>query len=202
MTSCAITKLAKALRTDSYQGIQVPPIIDRELWEAAQRKLDNGKARSLRNATVAKDYLLARLIKCDCKSAVHVTWSEGRVGERRLYYRCPGRLASYGHRCTKPWQRADLTDALVWGRLSQTVLDPRWIEEFMRGQNENAGTQQVEVEIQKVLPIGVSSSNCDFLQYTIPISVNASRRCVIRDFGRSFVFDPRSHISKRQRCEP
>jgi hypothetical protein len=142
-------KMRNNYDSSTYQPVSVPPIVDRELWEAARRKLDSGKARSLRNATVAKDCLLARLMICDCSAAVHVTWSEGKVGERRLYYRCLGRLASNGRRCSKPWQRANLTDALVWDRLCATVLDPIWIEEFMRSQNENAGARQSEVDAQR-----------------------------------------------------
>jgi DNA invertase Pin-like site-specific DNA recombinase len=73
--------------------IDVPHIVDRTLWDAAQRKLELGKERSRRNGKLSEtEFMLARRLTCSCGKAIHVSWSSDvknrRQPKKYYYYEC------------------------------------------------------------------------------------------------------------------
>jgi site-specific DNA recombinase len=105
---------------EEWVPITVPAIVERDLWEAAQTKLD-----ALRRKYVTKpkhNYLMSRRIKCTCGKFVSAR-PHGVGGKTYLYYDCNAASKNTrGYRCTLPSFRADQVDAVVWN----------WVRELLR----------------------------------------------------------------------
>jgi site-specific DNA recombinase len=107
--------------------VEVPALVDRETWQAAQGRLGQNKAEARRNRRY--NYLLSRRVTCGAcglKMAGNVSWYWYK-GERRTYsfYRCPTeRGAGYERNCDTPAFRADQVDAAVWDWVRSFLSDP------------------------------------------------------------------------------
>jgi site-specific DNA recombinase len=112
--------------------IEVPPIVEAATWEAAQRRLELGKALSPGHQT--HDYLLGRHIRCACGYKAHgrVSSKNGRHKEQRLWYVCNGRVGRLtANRCplNTPWYRAEVVDMAVWDALRTVIANPSILED-------------------------------------------------------------------------
>lgn len=91
--------------------VSVPPIIDRELWDAAQERREYNKRMSKRNCK--HEYLLRGLGKCgECGYAL-----AGDKIQTRSYYRCvqrATRFAGLEYICRAKKIRADVLEGKVW----------------------------------------------------------------------------------------
>ncbi len=109
---------------DHLIAVNVPSIIDRELWEFAQKRRDYNKATSTRNRK--KEYLLAN--RCTCPYCGYkMTGSKNKdwVG----YYSCPaasGKEKGRTRSCDNLHYRADVADEAVW----------QWIEEILQDEEK------------------------------------------------------------------
>lgn len=116
---------------DQFQ-VEVPPIVPRATWDAAQQRLALGKALSPGHQT--HEYLFGRHIRCACGYKAHgrVSSKSGRHKEQRLWYVCNGRVGRLtAERCSisMPWYRAETVDALVWQQLCAVIGDEKVIEQ-------------------------------------------------------------------------
>jgi site-specific DNA recombinase len=105
---------------EQWLSVSVPPIISREMWEAAQARLAENRASMRRNAT--HEYLLARHVVCKCCKR---KMSGAARGGKYLYYRCLAAYPSqnYERTCSlRTGFRADHVDATVW----------QWIHAFLK----------------------------------------------------------------------
>jgi hypothetical protein len=108
---------------DNVPAVEVPAIVDRELWEATQLRLAENKQTASRNRKY--DYLLSRRVSCGgCGCRMHGA-SRKSPTSRRLYYVCP----ATNHRdmardCNAPSFRADQVDAAVWEWVKSFLTDP------------------------------------------------------------------------------
>ena len=125
---------------DTWVSVQVPAIIARELWEAAQERMKHNTKFSGRNCK--HNYLLRRRAICgDCgaKMCVH-GMKKTSAGYHYRYYSCqvPTMRHNYARQCKqKAHIRADHVDAAVWGWVRQLLLHPKaTIEGMQRKQAE------------------------------------------------------------------
>jgi site-specific DNA recombinase len=118
---------------------QVPPLITREVWEAARVRVDGHRKH---HGPAKRQYLLAGKIRCgaptDEGGECGYSWSgcarratrprrDGSEAPERRYYAC---LAHHSpsscgalHRCSMPQIRAERLEEQVWSVLMQHLLD-------------------------------------------------------------------------------
>jgi len=119
--STSVTKRPES----EWVGVPVPAIIDKVIWDAAQRRLDEGRAMSKRNGK--HEYLLGRRIRCQCGYAMF-----GSSDRWKRWYRCTGRDSHAVRRCDQKEVKADLIECVVW----------EWIERQLRPEVLREGVEQ------------------------------------------------------------
>jgi site-specific DNA recombinase len=123
---------------DEPIAVNIPPIIDRETWETAQRRRDHNKRMSKRNRK--HDYLLGGFIRCGCGSAM--------TGERGgksnwFYYRCSHARRRFSNlekiHCRERMARQDIIEQLVWNHIQQIITGNLDFEQAL----QNAQAQEL-----------------------------------------------------------
>jgi site-specific DNA recombinase len=104
----------------------VPVIIDKRLFEKAQRQLRTNYEMCVRNKK--NEYLLAKMIYCVCGRR---RAGEGPQHGKHLYYRCTDRTYSYPlpKRCLEKGINARIADKLVWQRVGGLMTQPKLLKE-------------------------------------------------------------------------
>lgn len=115
--------------------VEVPPIIDRELWGQAQEKLEENKAYARRNRKPGR-YLLSNRVTCgECHYKMFGVTKQVRE-TTYSYYVCRNRHMTKReklHECTLPSFDSHLVDSKVWDRLETVSKDRKQLEEGLRG---------------------------------------------------------------------
>ncbi len=115
-------------------AVNVPAIVDRAIWEAAQEQRAYNKKMSKRNTK--EQYLLRGMAECDCGRAI--------VAHKRpwgaSYYRC-GSHYSYmpgleERTCGEKSVRKEILEEKVWGDVLQLMNDPCEFESRLRRAQE------------------------------------------------------------------
>ncbi len=118
-------------------AVQVPAIIDRATWEAAQKLRTYNKKMAKRNAK--HDYLLRGRIRCGCGSMMTGKASGHRDSRR---YICNARCYLKAD-CHEPSVSANVMEAQVWEELKNLFQD------LKRLKRELAIAQQNEIDAQE-----------------------------------------------------
>jgi len=139
------------LKNETYSGhwtfadtgleVRVPPIIDHDLWEAAQARLASNRVDAPRN--VKHEYLLRRRVTCGrCGLKMRGVYKPPAATKRPyFYYRCPANARTVrAHDCDMPIFRTDAVDPVVWGWVRSFLADPSTVAvglEAKRVEREN-----------------------------------------------------------------
>ncbi len=112
---------------EDWIGIPVPAIVSQEMYDAAQRRLDENKQMARRN-NHRHDYLLRGLVSCgQCR----LSCTGRMVRPGYSYYVCRGRTdtlrAAQGERCTARYAPSAALDSLVWEDLCKIMSSPELI---------------------------------------------------------------------------
>ena len=123
---------------EEWVGIPVEAIVDRPTWDAAQRRLNEGRQQSRRNTIY--EYLLGRRITCVCGYKVHATPVKGGKDNkiRYFYYRCNGRDRKSIRSCALPMFSVASVDRAVWAWLEELLLDPAALTAGLRASQARA----------------------------------------------------------------
>jgi site-specific DNA recombinase len=116
--------------TEEKTTVEVPPIVDRATWQAAQEQREHNRRMSKRNTK--HNYLLRGMVHC-CGFTMH--------GDMP-YYRCGARHAKHFESsagCAKRI-RCDLLDPIVWGYVLDITTDPEIFRQLL------IEAQQVELD--------------------------------------------------------
>jgi site-specific DNA recombinase len=119
---------ARSNPTENWLTVDVPALVDRNVWEAAQERLEINRRNG--NRPKKNFYLLGNgRLRCGvCQSAMHGT--AGGRGSEFLYYRCGAKKPlDYARKCDSKMVRAELVDAAVWGWVEGILSDPASFEE-------------------------------------------------------------------------
>jgi site-specific DNA recombinase len=120
------------LKTTAYAGsmknygstVDVPAIVDPEVFALAQERLAIGREQSFRNQT--HQYLMSRRLKC--KFCDYTIQTHPHSKDRSItgyYYRCPSwRIQKAKPKCALPGFRVDAVDAAVWDWVRNLILHP------------------------------------------------------------------------------
>jgi site-specific DNA recombinase len=115
-------------------AVEVPAIVDRETWEAAQRRRAKNTAMSKRNTKY--QYLLSRRALCGtCGAKMHATGRQNVTQGPTLYYHCPvpSTPMQYAKECDQStYFRADQVEPAVWEWVKQLIGDPDTVAEGLR----------------------------------------------------------------------
>ena len=120
---------------DTWIEVPVPPIIDDDTWDRAQKLKKRRLKRSKRNTKLF--YLLQHMVRCaECGLMFHAkanrrtsTTQKGKVYRYEYpnpnrYYMCGG-MQNHRLRCReRPYIRADQLEARVWGEVKSVLQDP------------------------------------------------------------------------------
>jgi len=119
-------KYGKKVRTiierprEEWIAIPVEPIIDRELWERANKQLQiNGRL----SHRVKRFYLLRGMLKC-AKCGNNFGATTGSAGR---HYKCYGTTSDGKKVCNAGMLNADKTEAVIWDAVKEALKDPERI---------------------------------------------------------------------------
>ena len=160
----AQSTVAGMLRNEVYAGswhwgkdpetrltVQVPAIVSRETWEAAQaqRKKNTQSARR----SLKHEYLMRRRLHCG-KCGLKVYGRSSGNG-RRLYYSCTAssRSGDIVKECDAPFFRTDHVDAAVWKWVKKLLTDPEVLERGLRQFQDQRDTENQPL-LQRLTTIG------------------------------------------------
>jgi len=129
-------------REELYEGMH-PALIERPLFDSAQRLLtERGEAPRLRRGN-GSDYLLSGLIRCkQCRSA-YIGMSANGNGGRYEYYACQGRSRQGRDFCDNDHLPRRALEAAVTGQLLQLLAQTDLFEEAWT----TAQDERVEAEV-------------------------------------------------------
>jgi len=120
--------------TEDWIAVSVPPLVSRELWEAAQVQIATNRERLRRRPKYP--YLLSGILRCgSCGRAFTGTTSVPSRGRKAYhYYRCADRSRTWKHeRCLETKIHSEEADALVWDKIAEALRNPQLlVREYSR----------------------------------------------------------------------
>jgi site-specific DNA recombinase len=123
---------------ETWIPVEVPEIVSRERWEAAQARLEYNKRTAKRNTK--HQYLLRRRVQCGKCGAYMAASSRHSRGKRYLYYSCAAanKRLDYARVCSqKVGFRSEHVDAAVWAWVRSLLLDPEVTLKGLREEQAN-----------------------------------------------------------------
>jgi len=141
--------IKKSLRAKSEQiPVSVPAIIPRDVWDSAQRRLEENLKLAQRNTK--REYLLSGLLMHSCGARMR-----GRTNHGRRYYHCKMTAASkapINERgepmvCQSKWVTGTDIEAAVWEKISGLLLNPvLLVKEIEKLSEPDSGTREAMSE--------------------------------------------------------
>ena len=138
-------------RQELYEGIH-PALIDRPLFDSAQRLLsERGEAPRLRRGN-GSDYLLSGLIRCKHCGSAYIGMSANGNGGRYEYYACQGRSRQGRSFCDNDHLPRRALEAAVTGQLLVLLAETELFEEaWTKAQDKREQAQaSVSEELERV----------------------------------------------------
>ena len=135
---------------EEWIEVEVPAIIERKTWDAAQEQRENNKKFSKRNAK--HDYLLSGLMRCSCSHSL-----TGEYFSNHQYYTCSWRNNHHPNLEERTcWQRSVRAEAIepdVWGSIVSLFADQKNLEKHLRiaQQDELAALDPKKEELGAVI---------------------------------------------------
>jgi len=115
--------------TKNLPSVEVPAIISRETWEAAQQRMMYNRDHSLRNLKYDV-YLLRRRVCCGSCGAKMALRGQIWGGKRFGYFHCPSSNNHYVKPCDNhTCFRSDILEAIVWDWVKHILTDPASLQE-------------------------------------------------------------------------
>jgi site-specific DNA recombinase len=134
--------------------VPISPLIDRQVFEAVERKRRDRSPAVTPARVVSSPTLLTGLLHCD-NCGAGMTTATGKGGRYR-YYKCNTRIAQHAKACSTPAVPMDKMDSLVLAAFADKVLTPERLREMLREmkahlKNAQAGQGDAISTLQKEL---------------------------------------------------
>jgi site-specific DNA recombinase len=147
---------------EEWIEVEVPPLVDRETWEAAQELRGQNKLYSRRNKQ--HDYLLSGLIRCVCGRAM-----SGEFFSDHQYYTCTWRNNHHSHleerTCWARSVRADAIEADVWDSIIDLFSNLEKLEKQLRiAQQEELAAFDPKLEELSAVEAMIVQTEADALE--------------------------------------
>jgi site-specific DNA recombinase len=130
---------------EDWHPIEVPAIINNDLFEAAQKQLVLNSQLAIRNRK--HDYLLSGLLSCTCGCT---RAGEGGNQAGQFYYRCTDRVRRYPlpKVCDKAGVNASVIDDQIWNTISELLTNPELVkkqaEQWLSKQQSKHISEQID----------------------------------------------------------
>ena len=105
------------------------PVVDATTWASAQRVMD--QHRTHHGPKVKRDFLLAKLIFCECGTSMTGRQQPGRGDRLYTYYCCNARLRRLPHECQAKHVPARALEEAAWHMVETLARDPQQIEKLL-----------------------------------------------------------------------
>jgi site-specific DNA recombinase len=117
---------------EKWITVQVPNIVSRATWEAAQKRKAHNRKMAKRNTR--SEYLVARRLRCGaCGCTMHGSATSSKSGRRYKYYRCAAAVGQMANiKCDAPYYRADKVDGVVWKWVKSLLTDEKALTEGLQ----------------------------------------------------------------------
>jgi len=120
------TRRGKLNSSSNHLAVEVPAVIKRHTWEAAQDQLKRNRTRANRSTT--HPYLLRGLISCGkCGSKVHAEAQTQHKSGIYKYYLC----SALGTACDSRPANVDRVDTAVWAWIRSILLAPELLDQML-----------------------------------------------------------------------
>jgi site-specific DNA recombinase len=130
------TRTVKQPKED-WLWVDIPAIIDRETFDAAQERIKHNTIMAARNSTF--QYLFRGMFKC---AKCGLSYCGGGPPRFRPRYRCSGhRKNQYIWHCDMPNFFEDELEAVIWPWILEIVSNPDKIDEALQAINDQASQQ-------------------------------------------------------------
>jgi site-specific DNA recombinase len=114
---------------EDWLEIAVPALVNEDIWQRAQRRLEDNKRYAARNSKIPS--LLQGLASCEgCGYAYYRGHTTTSAGNKIYYYRCLGSdnyRYEHGRVCDNKPVRTDYLDKVVWDHITGLLADPMLI---------------------------------------------------------------------------
>ena len=141
---------------DEWMKVEVPAIIEKDLFNKVQEQLARNKRFSARNNS-RHSYLLSGVIECSCNYA---RTGECVVKTGNRYYRCSDRVNNISglRKCYEKAVNVTVLDSLVWNSIQELLTQPdllvsqalRWKSSDSPLTNELAALNRQLIELDEV----------------------------------------------------
>ncbi|MBL6961163.1 MAG: recombinase family protein [Anaerolineales bacterium] len=135
---------------EEWIEVEVPAVIDKKTWDAAQEQREMNKKFSRRNAK--HDYLLSGMMRCSCGHSL-----SGEYFSNHQYYTCTWRNNHHSNLEERTcWQRSVRAEAIepdVWDSIVSLFSDQKNLEKHLRiaQQEEQAALDPKKEELGAVI---------------------------------------------------
>jgi len=153
-------------------AVPVPPVVRREVWQAAQEQIANNREKLRRRPKYP--YLLSGILRCGSCGRAFVGMTSVPDRDRRPkgyhYYRCSDSTRTWKeHRCLEYRLRAEEADTLVWDKIAEALRNPELLTKEYEKQLEagqDAKLQERLGQINRELNKLTSKQNRNLDLYT------------------------------------
>lgn len=127
--------------------VPVERLIDEQIWEACQRRINEGKQMSFRNTR--RFYLLGRRIRCSCGYCVSGAATKKATADYR-YYRCASQLQPMVRRCNLPSFDALRLELVVWDWIAGKILNEEHIRSAIEDRRRSTDSLRASFDEQRL----------------------------------------------------
>jgi site-specific DNA recombinase len=175
---------------DSQTSVEVPAIVSRELWTAAQERCLENKKTSKQNRKYR--YLLSGRLTCgECgASLIGHTYVDRRYDRKYAYYHCPA--LNYpehypGHTCTGMRFRVEQVDDVVWDWVRSLLIEPQVLEEALIAQKVRQDTENIPIRERLGIVDDLLEDNRRQLERLLDLYLN-------NDFPKEVLMDRKTRL--------
>jgi len=132
---------------EEWLPISLPSVVDKETWEAAQKRFENSRRRW--RSYSAYPYLLSGLMRCGkCGATMHGNLVTSR-GKKRAYYVCTAKSPGIRgqERCRSQYLNAPELEEIVWERVSGWLTSPERLRAELRVFSPDETATVLEMEL-------------------------------------------------------
>ncbi|BAF58874.1 site-specific recombinases [Pelotomaculum thermopropionicum SI] len=135
---------------EEWVPISVPAIVDKQTWEAAQKRFENSRRRWRSFSTYP--YLLSGLMRCGkCGATMHGNLVTSK-GKKRAYYVCTAKSPGLPGRqhCQSSYLNAAEIEEVIWQKVSAWLTNPEKLRTELQAAFPDETAQALETELDAV----------------------------------------------------
>lgn len=171
---------------ETWLTLEVPAIVNRELWKKAQEQRKANTTRARRN--VKREYLVRRRIRCGACGSGVCGFSSTVRGKTYQYYRCNAYMGNVANTaCDLPSFRVDQVDAVVWKWVKSLLSDPEEMTQGLKAYQEQWERENAPMRERLAVIDDLLERNQTQLERLLDLYLSG-------DFPKEVLTDRKSHL--------